>query len=116
MDINFFDQETNQFGFVLKVPLNILKFLEDFSRRMTIQRKSMSLTKFEKPTENLLNRSSMGSQARSTKSNPKMGVITNENATPLLTNLFSGIKGTVNRKDAEIVGWLYLRTTRWTTS
>lgn len=126
-DLNFFDQETNQFGFIFRVPLNLYKYLEEFASKLHSQRKSIAVAKSERQLERQAERQASEKQAEkkvdfSIEQQPSLHAATSptksaklsanfltgkssDNATPLLNNLFSGIKGTVNRKDAEMVGW-----------
>lgn len=76
---------------------------------MNAQKKVTSSGKIEKSIEKQIEKqvslNSMSSPQKSARSNNALfGVKSGENANPFLNNLFSGIKGTVNRKDAEIVG------------
>lgn len=102
IEINYFDSETNTFGFVLRVPLNLLKYIEDFMARLATQKN----TKIDKSVDKQGSINSLSPAPSYSKIKSGQGGQTEGAA--LLNNLFSGIKGTVNRKDAEMVFLLYL--------
>lgn len=95
LEIVGFDIETKQFGLIFKMPFNIIKYVNDFKGVIEVQKqheKSIALSNSQvsipKPRSSMISISD-----------------TNKPATPLLRNLFSGFKDTVNRKDTEIVAY-----------